>query len=182
MGFVDSGELREVGAERSLQGAATRLAVGTRGDGTPAGAGPSRRTRGLGSVEGVTHDDVRHGTTTLFAALDIAHGQVLRQNRDRHRNPEFLGFLRRIDKNVPEDLEVHGVLDNYSTHKQAKVKGWLASHPRFHVHFTPTYASWLNQVERWFGIITQRAIRRLHLAPYLEKLGRLCKRVSGTGH
>jgi len=167
---------------------------------------------GLGYVEGVTHDYVRHGTTTLFAALDIANGQVLTQNKSRHRHQEFLGFLRQIDKNVPGDLEVHVVLDNYSTHKHAKVKGWLASHGRFHLHFTPTYASWLNQVERWFGIITQRAIRRgsfgsvkelvakidqfvtaynKNATPFmwhatvdsiLEKIGRLCQRISGTGH
>ena len=93
---------------------------------------------GLGYVEGVTHDYVRHGTTTLFAALDIANGQVLRQNKDRHRHQEFLGFLRHIDKNVPADLEVHIVLDNYSTHKHAKVKGWLARRDRFRLHFTPT--------------------------------------------
>jgi putative transposase len=167
---------------------------------------------GLGYVEGVTHDYVRHGTTTLFAALDIANGQVLTQARPRHRHQEFLGFLRRIDQNVPEELEVHVVLDNYSTHKHAKVKGWMASQPRFHLHFTPTYASWLNQVERWFGLITQRAIRRgsfgsvkelvqkidQFVAAYnkdatpfmwhatadsiLEKLSRLCHHISGTGH
>ena len=167
---------------------------------------------GLGYVEGVTHDYVRHGTTTLFAALDIANGQVLTQNKTHHRHQEFLGFLRQIDKNVPQDLEAHIVLDNYSTHKHAKVKGWLASHPRFHLHFTPTYSSWLNQVERWFAIITQRAIRRgsfrsvkelvqkidqfvaaynKNATPFmwyatadsiLEKLGRLCVRISGTEH
>jgi putative transposase len=167
---------------------------------------------GLGYLEGVTHDDVRHGTTTLFAALDIANGQVLTQNKGRHRHQEFLGFLRHIEQNVPADLDLHIVLDNYSTHKHAEVKGWLARHPRYHLHFTPTYASWLNQVERWFGIITQRAIRRgsfrnvrelvakieQFVAAYnknakpfmwhatadsiLEKLGRLCQRISGTGH
>jgi len=167
---------------------------------------------GLGYVEGVTHDYVRHGTTTLFAALDIANGQVLTQNKARHRHQEFLGFLRQIDTNVPEDLDVHVVLDNYSTHKHAKVKGWLASHSRFQLHFTPTYASWLNQVERWFGIITQRAIRRgsfrsvkelvqkidqfvasynKNAVPFmwhatadsiLERLGRLCQHISGTEH
>jgi putative transposase len=167
---------------------------------------------GLGYVEGVTHDYVRHGTTTLFAALDIANGQVLTQNKGRHRHQEFLGFLRHIDENVTADLDLHIVLDNYSTHKHANVKGWLARHPRYHLHFTPTYASWLNQVERWFGIITQRAIRRgsfrnvrelvvkieQFVAAYnknakpfmwhatadsiLEKLGRLCQRISGTAH
>ncbi len=115
---------------------------------------------GLGYVEGVTHDYVRHGTTTLFAALDVANGKVMTQCRARHRHQEFLAFLRHIDANVPEDLDVHLVIDNYATHKHAKVKAWLARRPRYHVHFTPTYACWLNQVERWFGLITQRAIRR----------------------
>ena len=115
---------------------------------------------GLGYVEGVTHDYIRHGTTTLFAALDVATGEVITQCRPRHRHQEFLGFLRQIETSVPEDLDVHLIVDNYCTHKHAKVRAWLAQRPRFHVHYTPTYASWLNQVERWFGIITQRAIRR----------------------
>jgi len=115
---------------------------------------------GLGYVEGVTHTYRRHGTTTLFAALDIRSGEVLAQCKRRHRHQEFLAFLRHIDANVPERFDVHLVLDNYATHKHAKVRAWLARRPRYHVHFTPTYASWLNQVERWFGVITQRAIRR----------------------
>ena len=115
---------------------------------------------GLGYVEGVTHDYVRHGTTTLFAALDVASGQVLAQCKRRHRHQEFLAFLRHIDRNVPKTLDVHLVVDHYATHKHAKVKAWLARRPRYHIHYTPTYASWLNQVERWFGIITQQAIRR----------------------
>ena len=115
---------------------------------------------GLGYVEGYTHDYVRHGTTTLFAALDIATGRVFGQCRKRHRHEEFLAFLRLIDREVPADLDVHLVLDNYATHKHAKVRQWLAAHPRFHLHFTPTYASWLNQVERWFGLLSQRAIKR----------------------
>jgi putative transposase len=115
---------------------------------------------GLGYAEGVTHDYVRHGTTTLFAALDIATGRVLTQCRRRHRHQEFLGFLRRIEANVPTELDVHIIVDNYSTHKHGKVRRWLAARPRYHVHFTPTYASWLNQVEIWFNLITQRAIRR----------------------
>jgi transposase len=115
---------------------------------------------GLGYVEGITHDYVRHGTTTLFAALDIANGQVLTQCKPRHRHQEFLSFLRHIDANVPKDLDVHLIVDNYGTHKHARVKAWLARRARFHVHYTPTYSSWLNQVERWFGLITQRAIRR----------------------
>jgi putative transposase len=115
---------------------------------------------GLGYVEGVTHDYIRHGTTTLFAALDIANGQVLTQCKQRHRHQEFLQFLRHIDSNVPDELDVHLIVDNYATHKHVKVKAWLAKRPRFQIHFTPNYCSWLNQVERWFGIITQRAIRR----------------------
>ena len=115
---------------------------------------------GLGYVEGYTHDYVRHGTTTLFAALDIATGRVISQCRKRHRHEEFLSFLRLIDREVPAELDIHLVLDNYATHKHAKVKQWLAARPRFHLHFTPTYASWLNQVERWFGLLSQRAIKR----------------------
>ena len=115
---------------------------------------------GLGYAEGYTHDSVRHGTTTLFAALDIATGQVFGQCRKRHRHEEFLSFLRLIDREVPAELDIHLVLDNYATHKHAKVKRWLAARPRFHLHFTPTSASWLNQVERWFGLLSQRAIKR----------------------
>ena len=115
---------------------------------------------GLGYVEGVTHDYKRHGTTTLFAALNIANGHVITQCKARHRHQEFLSFLRHIDKNVPKDLDIHLVVDNYATHKSPKVKAWLSKRPRYHLHYTPTYASWLNQVERWFGLITQRALRR----------------------
>ena len=115
---------------------------------------------GLGYVEGVTHGYVRHGTTTLFAALDVASGQVLAKCKQRHRHQEFLAFLRDIDKAVPKKLDVHLIADNYATHKHASVQRWLAARPRFHIHFTPTYSSWLNQVEIWFNIITQRAIRR----------------------
>ena len=115
---------------------------------------------GLGYAEGYTHDYVRHGTTTLFAALDIATGEVFGQCRKRHRHEEFLSFLRLIDREVPAELDIHLVLDNYATHKHAKVKRWLAARPRFHLHFTPTSASWLNQVERWFGLLSQRAIKR----------------------
>ena len=115
---------------------------------------------GLGYVEGVTHDYRRHGTTTLFAALDTATGTVLTHCRKRHRHQEYLDFLRQIEKNVPSELDVHVIVDNYGTHKHPRVKRWLAARPRFHVHFTPTYASWLNQVEIWFNRITQRAIRR----------------------
>lgn len=115
---------------------------------------------GLGYVEGLTHTYERHGTTTLFAALDIASGKVLTSCKRRHRHQEYLAFLKRVDENVPQKLDIHLVLDNYATHKHPAVKRWLALHPRYHVHYTPTYASWLNQVEIWFNIITQQAIRR----------------------
>lgn len=115
---------------------------------------------GLGYVEGVTHDYLRHGTTTLFAALDVQTGHVITQCKPRHRHQEFLRFLDHLETQVPARLDVHLILDNYATHKHAKVRAWLAKHPRYHVHYTPTYSSWLNQVERWFGLITQHAIRR----------------------
>jgi putative transposase len=115
---------------------------------------------GLGYVEGVTHDYVRHGTTTLFAALDIATGSVFTECKPRHRHQEFLSFLRRLDDAIPADLEVHLIVDNYATHKHPKVRTWLARRTRYQIHYTPTYSSWLNQVERWFALITQRAIRR----------------------
>jgi transposase len=113
-----------------------------------------------GLPERRTHDYSRHGTTTLFAALNVATGKVIGQLHRRHRAREFLEFLRTIDEVVPAKLEVHLVLDNYGTHKTPTVKRWLARHPRFHVHFTPTSASWLNQVERWFATLTQKQIRR----------------------
>ena len=115
---------------------------------------------GLGYVEGVTHDYVRHGTTTLFAALDIATGHVITRCKKRHRHQEYLSFLKHVNANVPQDLDIHLVVDNYSTHKHQAVKRWLAEHPRYQVHYTPTHASWLNQVEIWFNVITQKAIRR----------------------
>jgi putative transposase len=115
---------------------------------------------GLGYVEGITHQYVRHGTMTLFAALDLTSGKVLAQCKKRHRHQEFLQFLKHIEANVPKDLDIHLVVDNYATHKHAKVRNWLASRPRYHVHYTPTYSSWINQVEIWFNIITQKAIRR----------------------
>ncbi len=104
---------------------------------------------GLGYLEGITHDYVRHGTTTLFTALHIATGQVPTACKSRHRHHEYLGFLKGVDASVPADLDVHLVVDNYATHKHPAVKRWLAARPRYHVHFTPTYASWLNQVEIW---------------------------------
>jgi transposase len=115
---------------------------------------------GIGYVEGMTHDYVRHGTTTLFAALNTATGQVLAACKRRHRHQEYLGFLKRVDASVPADLDIHLVVDNCTTHKHPAVKRWLAARPRYHVYFTPTYASWLNQVEIWFNLITKRAIRR----------------------
>jgi len=165
---------------------------------------------GLGYVEGITHDYVSNGTTTLFAALDIASGMVLTECKPQHRHQEFLSFLRRIDEAVPAEMDVHLIVDNYATHKHAKVRTWLASRPHFHLHFTPTYSSWLNQVERWFGLITQQAIRRGSFKSVKElitrinqfvqhynskskpfawtatadsifqKLARLCNRISGT--
>ena len=119
---------------------------------------------GLGYVEGVTHDYVRHGTTTLFAALDIATGAVFTECKSRHRHQEFLSFLRHLDECVPQELDVHLIVDNYATHKHPRVRAWLARRPHYHVHYTPTYSSWLNQVERWFGLITQRAIAAVRSA------------------
>jgi len=113
-----------------------------------------------GIPERRTHDYARHGTTTLFAALDIATGEVIGELHRRHRSAEFLQFLRTIEATVPEDLDVHLVMDNYGTHKTPSIKSWFARHPRFQVHFTPTSASWLNQVERWFATLTERYIRR----------------------
>src|SRR5512135_97877 len=167
---------------------------------------------GLGYVEGVTHDYFRHGTTTLFAALDVASGNVITECNPRHRHQEFLSFLQHIDENVPKSLTVHLVIDNYCTHRHAKVKNWLARHQRFYMHYTPTYASWLNQVERWFALISQQAIRRgsfrstkdlvkridefvsnynkdstplvwtATASSILEKIKRLCKHINGTVH
>lgn len=114
----------------------------------------------IGEVERRTSDYDRHGTTTLFAALNVATGEVLGKCFPRHRAIEFLAFLREIDANVPAEFEIHVVLDNYSTHKTPAVKRWLAKRSRFHLHFTPTHGSWLNQVERWFGLLTQRQLRR----------------------
>ena len=119
----------------------------------------------------MTHDYKRHGTTTLFAALDVATGQVIGSCMKRHRHQEFLRFLRAIDRATPKALDLHLIVDNYATHKHAQVKAWLAKHPRFQLHFTPTSASWLNQVERFFGLITQERIRRgaFTSVPDLEK-------------
>jgi putative transposase len=167
---------------------------------------------GLGYVEGVTHQYQRHGTLTLFAALDLATGQVITQCKQRHRHQEFLQFLNHIESQVPKELDVHLVIDNYATHKHHKVRSWLTARPRYHVHYTPTYSSWLNQVEIWFHVITQKAIRRgsfssvkkliekiehfvktynSDASPFvwtatansiLEKLNRLFKAIHGTQH
>lgn len=165
-----------------------------------------------GVPERRTHDYRRHGTTTLFAALNVATGKVIGQLHRRHRAKEFLQFLQTIDEAVPAKLDVHLVLDNYGTHKTPSVKRWLARHPRFHVHFTPTSASWLNQVERWFAELTEKQIRRgthrstmqleqairSYLKVYnrdpkpfvwtktadqiLESIKRFCMRTSNSGH
>ncbi len=159
-----------------------------------------------------THDYRRHGTTSLFAALDVATGKVIGELHRRHRATEFRSFLDRIDKEVPAELSVHLVLDNYGTHKTPLIHRWLLRHPRFHMHFTPTYSSWINQVERWFAALTDKQIRRgthrstraledsirLYLAVYneepkpflwvktadqiLENIARFCLRTSGAGH
>jgi transposase len=113
-----------------------------------------------GMPERRTHDYARHGVTSLFAAFNIADGTVISELHRRHRHQEFLKFLKKIDKNVPAGLDVHLVCDNYGTHKTPEIQDWLARHPRFRVHFTPTGSSWINQVERWFGYLTDKKIRR----------------------
>jgi transposase len=113
-----------------------------------------------GQPELRTHDYRRHGTTSLFAALDVATGRVIGEVHRRHRSTEFRTFLDRIAKEVPPDLDVHLILDNYGTHKTPIIQQWLLRHPRFQVHFTPTYSSWINQVERWFATLTDKQIRR----------------------
>jgi transposase len=113
-----------------------------------------------GQIERRTHDYKRHGTTSLFAALDAKTGKVIGQTQQRHRSSEFRNFLDTIEKNVPQELEVHLILDNYGTHKTQLIRNWLAKRPRFHLHFTPTSASWLNLVERWFSALTDKQLRR----------------------
>lgn len=112
-----------------------------------------------GQVERRTHDYRRHGTTSLFAALEVRTGQVIGQTRRRHRSVEFRKFLDQVEANVPADLHVHVIMDNYGTHKTALIRKWFAKRPRFHAHFTPTYGSWLNLVERWFAELTNKQIR-----------------------
>jgi len=165
-----------------------------------------------GQPERRTHDYVRHGTTTLFAALDAKSGTIIGDLHRRHRAIEFRQFLDTIDAAVPEDLDVHLIVDNYGTHKTALIRRWLAKRPRFHLHFTPTGASWLNLVERWFALLTEKQIKRgAHRSPraleaairqyidvtnqdpksfvwtktadeILASVARFCHRISETGH
>lgn len=114
----------------------------------------------FGQPQRRTPQYMRHGTTTLFAALDIVTGKVIGQCFDRHRAVEFRKFLNRLNRDVPTELEVHLVMDNYATHSAPEIQRWAKRHPRFHFHFVPTYSSWLNQVERWFALLTERAIKR----------------------
>jgi transposase len=113
-----------------------------------------------GQAGTMTHDYKRHGTTTLFAALDVASGKVIGECMPRHRHQEFLRFLKMVDRNTPTEFDLHLVVDNYATHKHPNIKEWLKRHTRFQFHFTPTSGSWLNLVERFFGLITEDAIRR----------------------
>jgi transposase len=124
-----------------------------------------------GQAERRSYDYERHGTTTLFAALNIVSGEVLHACKKRHRQQEYVRFLAQIDAHVPEDLNVHLVVDNYATHKTPRILRWLAKRPRFHVHFTPTYSSWINHVERLFAEVTDKAIRRgsFQNVPELER-------------
>jgi transposase len=114
----------------------------------------------VGYAGTITHDYKRHGTTTLFAAMNILDGRVIGQCMAKHRQVEFLKFLRKIDRETPEKMALHLIVDNYGSHKTAKVKEWLSAHPRFHLHFTPTSASWMNMVERFFSELTNKRIRR----------------------
>ena len=165
-----------------------------------------------GQVERRTHDYQRHGTTSLFAALNVKTGKLIGECHRRHRAIEFRKFLNTIDAAVSADLDIHLVLDNYATHKTPAIHHWLARHPRYHLHFTPTGASWINLVERWFALLTEKQIRRgthrstreLELAiqsylaltnespkPFvwvktadeiLQNIARFCQRISGSGH
>ena len=169
---------------------------------------------GPGRPERHTHDYARHGTTSLFAALDVATGKVIGRCYRQHRHQEFLQFLEKIDQTIPEEpgVDIHLVMDNYSTHKTPKVRRWLVRHPRYCLHFIPTSSSWLNQVERFFAEITEKRIRRgafrsvpqleRAIVEYLEhhnanprpfvwtadadlilgKVRRLCKRINNSGH
>lgn len=165
-----------------------------------------------GMPERRSHDYLRHGITSLFAAFDTATGEVISSLHRRHRAAEFKKFLAKIDQQVPEHLQVHLICDNYATHKTPAITAWLDKHPRFHMHFTPTGSSWTNQVERWFGLLYEQQLRRgVHKSvqaleadirawieswnenprPFIwtktaeeimESLARLCQRTSGAGH
>ena len=165
-----------------------------------------------GQVERRTHDYVRHGTTSLFAALDCRSGTVLGQCQRQHRSVEFRKFLDTLEASVPADLDIHLILDNDGTHKTALIRRWFAKRPRYHLHFTPTSASWLNLVERWFAALTEKQLRRGahrstreleqaiekflaltndHAVPFvwtktadaiLASDARYCKRISDSGH
>lgn len=165
-----------------------------------------------GSAERRTHDYTRHGTTTLFAALNTKSGKVIGEFHHRHRAIEFRKFLDTLDASTPDDLDLHLILDNYGTHKTPMIRRWMVRHPRFHVHFTPTGSSWINLVERWFAALTEKQIRRgvhrstrelenaihhyirltnTHSNPFvwtktadeiLESVARFCHRISNSGH
>jgi transposase len=165
-----------------------------------------------GQIERRTHDYTRYGTTSLFAALDVKTGEVIGECHRRHRAVEFRKFLDTIDGAVPMDLDVHMILDNYGTHKTPMIQRWLAKRPRYHLHFTPTSASWINMVERWFAALTEKQLRRgvhrstrqleLAIERYLEitnkqrkpfkwtktadqilaTVARFCKRINDSGH
>jgi transposase len=165
-----------------------------------------------GMPERRTHDYIRHGVTSLFAAMDTATGKVIAATHRRHRHQEFIKFLKTVDANTPADVDLHLIMDNYGTHKTPAVERWLAAHPRVHVHFIPTSSSWLNLVERWFAELTRKLLQRgAHRSvqtleadlrrwveswnddpkPYvwtktadeiLASLGRFCTRISGAGH
>jgi transposase len=165
-----------------------------------------------GQCERRTHDYVRHGTTTLFAALDVKSGKVIGSLHRRHRGQEFLKFLKLVDRQTPGELDLHLILDNYNTHKVPAVRRWLSRHSRIHLHFTPTYSSWINLVERWFAALTEKKLRRSahdsvsrlenDLRSYiaannedpkpfvwtktadeiLDAVARFCQRTSGAGH
>jgi transposase len=165
-----------------------------------------------GQAERRAHDYLRHGTTSLFAAIDTKTGNVIGQTHRRHRSEEFRKFLDTIENNVPQDLDVHLIMDNYATHKTDAIQRWLLKRPRFHVHFTPTSASWLNLVERWFAALTDKQLRRnsfqstrqletairsyldqhnLNPKPFvwtktadqiLDSIARYCRRINDSGH
>lgn len=135
-----------------------------------------------GQIERRTHDYKRHGTTSLFAALDTQSGRIIGQTHQRHCSGEFRAFLDTIEKNVLAELDVHLILDNYGTHKTQLIRNWLAKRPRFHLHFTPTSASWINLVERWFAALTEKQLRRgaYRSTRELEQAIRHFIRASGT--